>query len=425
MPLFTLGIGLGGFNIYWGTLWFPYKIVAVFIFLIVFLKYNCPIRTRFFNIFIYLLLFSLFVALILRPPNEPSNLPLLQRSYMRPFVQLFSYLSIVSLIPFVLKTLKNNETIHKFFRDYYLIVEVVMLFALLQFILLKLGLDFMPILRPNASDSPTAAFGVGDILIVRLYGVSGEPKTLAGLLFPYFFISLYNFYNRNYNRNYTYHLIMLLVCLFVMINAFSSAVLISLALGLFLTAFIWFRAKLKFILPFAVLVFSLKFLNPGKYSITPSGEIVPVSLYDVILARTVTRLSIQMEKTFEYRAIKYIFEEKPYFIVTGLGLGMFPYYITGGGRHGIDPIDSQWIAFLVDFGLIGIFLFLKFFFKIYKLKYTEIFSRNILFNSCLIGLFAAYLLGLGMGSYVYIILFLSLCLAVYKNHFTENFIQKS
>lgn len=412
--LFVLGVGLSGFSVYMGTLWFPYKIVSVFILLIVLIKKNSFKSSRYFRILLSVFGLSLFIALIVEPGYEQSNLPLLQRSHFRPFVQLFTYISIASIIPFVILNFKKETDLRFFLKRYNLIVEIVMIFAILQFILLSFGIDFMPILRPNLKDSVTAAFEYGGNVVTRLYGISGEPKTLSAFLFPYFFISLYNFYNRNYNKTYAYHIVMLFLSLFIIINAFSSAVLISLALGLILTTFIWFRSKIKFLVPLILLISSVQFLNPASFSLISGRDDLSISLYDVITERTVTRLSVEGNERIDYVAIRYVFDERPAALIAGLGMGMYPYYITSGGWYGIDPINSNWVVLFLDFGLIGLFVFMFFIYKSFKLRKIKSNRDNLLYNTALIGLFSSYVLGLGVSSYIYMVLFLSLTIVSHK-----------
>ncbi|GMU96856.1 hypothetical protein [Ignavibacterium album] len=414
LALFVAGIGFGGFNIYYGTLWFPYKIVSVFIVLVVLINSGKKIFPKYFKKLIVLFVISVIIALIFQPSIDQTNLPFFQRSSFRPFVQLFTYVSLAALIPFCLLVLKTENHFLIFIKRYFLIVELVMSFAVLQFIIQKLGMDFMPILRPNLTDSPTAAFSFQNTIILRLYGVTGEPKTLAAFLSPYFFTSLYNFYNKNYNRNNIYHLIMLLISLFVIINSFSSAVLLSLAITLSLASLIWFRNKIKILVPMVALILVLLYSNPGQTIISRGYIASSYSLYDLLVERTTGRLTSEMNERPEYIGINYLFNVKPYLSFTGIGMGMYPYYVTSSGSYGIDPIDSNWVIFLMDFGLLGVGLLLYNLIKLLGLRNKIIYKQDKQFNFALIGLFAAYVLGLGVGSYQYMMLFTGLAFSAYK-----------
>lgn len=419
LALFVAGIGFGGFNLYYGTLWFPYKIVSVFIMLAVLINSKKNIFPKYFKRLIVLFFISVLIAQLFQPSADQSNLPFFQKSSFRPFVQLFTYVSLAALIPFCLLTLKSENNYLTFIKRYFLIVELVMSFAVLQFIFQKLGMDFMPILRPNLTDSPTAEFSFQNTVILRLYGVTGEPKTLAAFLFPYSFTSLYNFYNKNYNRNPHYHLIMLLLSFFVIINTFSSAVLISLAITLTLTSLIWFSNKIKIFVPLVILILTILYFNPGQVIITSGYTTSSYSLYDLLAERTTGRLSSEFNQRPEYIGINYLFIDRPYFSFTGIGMGMYPYYVTSSGSYGIDPIDSNWVVFLMDFGLIGIGLLLYELIKLLNLRNKKTYRQDKLFNFALIGLFAAYVLGLGVGSYQYMMLFTGLTyssIRFIKNH---------
>ncbi len=417
--LFVLGIGVGGFSIYWGTVWAPYKVVSIFILLIVILRKRTLFSSRYFILFVSLFILSFAIAVYTSTKFNNPELPFLQQSYMRPFVQLFTYVSIASLIPFSLVALKSSYDLNNFLKRYYIIVEFVMVFALLQFILVKLGIDFMPILRPNVIDSQTAAFQYGNQLVTRLYGITGEPKTLSAFIFPYFFIQLYTFSVNKINKNIIYHLFMIFLCLFIIINAFSSAVLISLAVGLLLTSLIWFRNNLKFFIPLILVVLGIQFINPETYTLAKGVQTTATSLSDYVYFRTVDRLNQVGEHRIDYVAIKYLFEDKPDAILTGFGMGMYPFYLDLGGNYGIEPIDSNWVVLLLDFGILGILIFLYFFYKVFELLNYKLFKRSIDYNTCLIALLSSYVLGMGVGSYIYIILFLALTLVIRRNTINE------
>ena len=208
---------------------------------------------------------------------------------------------------------------------------------------------------------------------------------------------------------------MILLSLFIIINAFSSAVLISLAVGLLLTSLIWFRNNLKFFLPLILLMLGVQFINPETYTLVKGADITSTSLSDYVYFRTIDRLNQVGEQRIDYVAIKYLFENKPEAILTGFGMGMYPYYLDLGGEYGIEPIDSNWVVILLDFGFIGILFFLYLLYKVFAILKYKAFNRSTDYNTYLIALLSAYILGMGVGSYIYIILFFSLTLVSFRN----------
>ncbi len=423
LTLLIISSGVGGFNIYFGTLWFPYKIICLFIFFLVLFNLNKFFFHNYFKMIIILFIFSLLVAIIFFPSSEPPNLPLFQRKFVRPFLQLFSYASVAAIIPFVLKTLKTQEDFQTIFKNYYLIIEIVMCFAVLQFILIKNGIDFMPIIRPNIGDSGAATFVYDNIRIFRLYGISGEAKTLAAYIFPYFFISLFNFSKANYNRSYFYHILMLIISLFVLINTYSSAILISLVFCMLFSIFIWFKNNLKFIGLLVAFILIMQYVYLGSFSLIRTKTNTTYNVYNIIALRTVTRMQTKADATVDVRAMKYLFEKKPMAMLTGLGLGMYPYYLQLGGRHGIDPIDSTWMSFIMDFGFIGVAVFIYIFLKVFRIRYKKLFTNDVLYNSFLVGLTSSYFIGLGIPAYFYMIFFLAMTLASYRYIIRNNKLQ--
>jgi hypothetical protein len=355
---------------------------------------------------------AFLVTLIFKPEGDQSNIPLIQQIYLRPFVQFFTYISLASLLPFIMKTLTTQESLLSFLKRYYLVVEIVILFAVLQFILEKLGFGFMPILRRNLLTSPTAAFHLGNLDITRVYGITGEPKTLSAFVLPYFIITLYNFLKKAYNRNYYYHLVMLLTSLFVIINAFSSAALISLGLSVLFMVILKFENRLQFIFSLLVIILLFQSLNSNKFILSGENVKHDPNLNAIIFQRTIVRTASEEDQRPEFLSIKFLVEQKPYLMLMGIGMGMYPYFITGGGRYGINPIDSNWVIFLMDFGLIGIVIFLSIIIKMLKLRFSNPLLDNKLYNSCLVGLMSTYFLGLGIGSYQYMMLFMGLTLTI-------------
>jgi hypothetical protein len=269
-----------------------------------------------------------------------------------------------------------------------------------------------------------AAFGYEDTVINRIYGISGEPKTLATFILPYIFISTYNFLERNYNINKAYHLSFIAISTIVMIYTFSSALLMSAAIALPVISY-FFRHRIQksvlnfaFLIGFVVIVFGqvgAAFLGtPEKENYFEETQ-KEYSWSDILYERSFGRVEEEAEERFEMVALNYISKEQPGYLVTGFGLGMYNYHLPLP-RHGrgVEPIDSGWVVILMDLGILGLLFFLFLLNNISKLRNFNKHYNNIYLNSYLIGAIVAFLAHIGNNALYQIFLFLGLALAAYN-----------
>ncbi len=415
--LLLLSFGLNGFIALFGTLWFPFKIVMIITSLWVVRKPVKYLFHDFFNIFFFLLIISVTIALA-SSPSIPGK-TLLQGPLLRPLVQLYTYVSMILLIQFIVSIINTPERLQWSMKVYYRISEIIILIGLIHLFFLILNLNFLPILRPGGEDNLFAGFGFEGTMVNRVYGLSGEPKTLATFILPYIFISLYNFFTKYYNVNKFYHLIMLLISVLVMINTFSSAILISASIGLLIVPFLFIhRFGLKvLVLP---VIIGLGFLGFSLFGNLFSDSIINTNEYEFNLAnllyeRSFGRIDEEADTRFETIALEQIFNKDPQFLLTGYGLGMYNYHLPlSSHSRGVEPIDSGWVVILLDLGFFGLIFFFGVFVFLNKLKNLNRTLNSNILDSFIIGAIVGFLSHIGNNGLYQIFLFTGLSIAAYQ-----------
>ena len=418
LGLLFISFGLGAFNILYGTLWFPYKVVMIP--MIIYTLFNIKFTAvRIINSYFIILVISVLVA-ILTAPDEPGK-TFLQGPAMRPLVQLYTYAGLGLMIPFIIFIVNSPDRLQKSLKLYFRLSEIIIIFGVIHLIYIILGLEFIPIIRSGGADSVEAAFRIEEVRINRIYGFSGEPKTLATFVLPYLFISIYNYIENNFNINRIFHLTLLIASLLVIIYTFSTAILIS---SIFCVAIIpyLFRNRIKSsIVRFAAVVaiggLILIEVNNLFVKQEQKDETEQLGWLDIVYDRSFGRVDDEFDERRENIALNYIFKENPIFLPTGFGLGMYNYHLPlPMHSRGVAPIDSGWVVILMDLGIIGLLFFFTLFRFILRIKRDNrlLFDNNIILNSYLIGAFVGFVSHLGNNSLYWVFLFFGLSLAAAK-----------
>lgn len=252
------------------------------------------------------------------------------------------------------------------YPKYCLAVEVAIVFGIIHFICLKAGIEFMPILRQDGSFNEEAAFAsaTGE-RILRIYGVSGEPKSLAFLVLPYLIATLIMFSQGIYRRNsQRYHLIMLFSGIFVLIYTFSSAALITFAIGV--PVILWFLplkhlvSKLIPIGIIAIFAGSLWFAWED-IDTAPSHQTESQGFIELLYDRSFGRAQDEMESDRQERIVldHFIGDPNPMSRIIGYGTAQYTFLIPGQTiGNALIPMQSGFVLTLCDFGVLGIALYI-------------------------------------------------------------------
>jgi hypothetical protein len=419
MGLLFISFGLNSFTALAGTLWFPYKVVM---FPIVIFALSYAYSSNYSNGVIknYYLILALSVAVAwITQPNIPG-LTFLQGPTMRPIVQLYTYASMGMMIPFLVSIVNTTQRLHQSLTLYLRLSEIVISIGAIHLVFIILGIDFIPILRPGGTSNNIAAFGMEGTVINRIYGFSGEPKSLATFALPYIFISLYNYIEKNFNISRLYHISFLILSTIVMIYTFSSAILMSAAFGIVIIPFLFkHRIQSRVISFISIIILGIIILGEVsnlfiKSPASNSNE-KQLAWSDILYERSFGRVEDEVDERYESLALNYIFKKDPLFLLTGYGLGMYNYHLPlpKHGR-GVEPIDSGWVVILLDLGLIGLMFFFLLFRELITIKNINATYNNIYLNSYIIGSITGFLAHIGNNALYQIFLFYGLTLAAYN-----------
>lgn len=360
--LFSLALASLGFGNFWidafGSLWFPIKVVSLWSMIYLALNGQWSARIPRYirgigQILVLFLFLGCAVGYLVPIPETGEGASGFQGTALRPLIQLFGYLSATSLFALALLAFQVPGFLRRTLDHYAFVAIVVAIVGVYQFVAQKTGLGFMPIYRP-VGENGIAAFTYGNLVIDRLYSLTGEPKALGIFLTPFVVMGLAlgfrprNQFQRWWNRRSLFALVAI-----VDILTYSTAVLIALAAA---AVVLWAldRRPLFQIASILVVAFSLVAFTTSSL---PGSDITPgsgPSLQSLVYARTVERMDAEYKERNETAALRQL-EESPIYIVTGFGLGMYVYHLPGllGDLYGVNPIDSGWITTELDLGILG------------------------------------------------------------------------
>ncbi len=426
--LLALSLTALGFGNFWvvflGSICLPHKIVGLWSLAYVLLQaqtWSRPLtgakRHQLIIIFLWFLLACLLAYSLPLPPAAVNSSGT-QGASFRPLVQLVGYMSALSLVPLSFAAARVPGGMTRVLGIYAAAVLVVCIIAVYQYIVLKMGLPFMPIYRPDGGHSELAAFGIGGEVVARLYSVAGEPKQLGVFLTPFVVMGIsLSFESRRrwplwWNRRSVFALAAI-----VDVLTYSTAVLLALGIATLLAVFWNLRGYIRALASVLALVGMT-----GAMALSPDKARAPVKqttgLDEVFYTRTIGRLQVEGANRPEAQVLRKLTIDFPEYFPIGFGLGMAAYYIEGFylGEGGVEPIDLGWITLLTDFGAIGVALIL---FAVYKgasplLRAALAASPRdaLIFRGAagaLIGSCAAHL---GTGSFVPMMIFLGINLAM-------------
>ncbi len=372
-------MALGGFNWYWGgTVVFPIKLTMGFglLYLIFHADTWSWIVDTTGNGILWLCVGSVAVSVAMAYLIPTPDIAVLssgaQSRNLRPLVQVYTYITTLGIFPLALTALNSKQKLLRFCGCYMAMALFSGVVGVVQLVMVHTGHEFMPILRWNGEHSEIAAFSAGENVVQRLYALAGEPKTLSAFLLPALFMLLASLSSGNAGRRPWWSSWWILAVISVtFVFTFSTAALISFAVGLvFLGRVITLRGT-GALIPFALFVLILVAAVQGASRLTKletqndSGEI-QTGMVEVLYERVIGRLFESDESIHEVRALNYLFKQKPEALFAGLGPGMYVFHLGGTWDKGVDPIDSGWVVLFMDLGILGVVLFLVWLYRVWS-----------------------------------------------------------
>ena len=406
------------------TIWFPTKVIVLGMILCMIIYGNTK-RESIVTKVIYPFV-SVFFILILCGDVMACLLPGNHAKHINKFLRLFNsnYSYITSTVLLFYGCFLSRGFVKKVYPSYCLAMEVAILFGVIHYFCLKLGIEFMPILRENGTANIEALAQVGDQIYSRIYGVSGEPKTLGFLICPYTLLQMIMYGQGLYRfNNPIFHLCTIVVGIFALINTYSSAVIMNFAIASVLII-IFFPTgnivrKLGPVVLGAIIIWGL--FTYAKDGISPNpkeGNFIS-ALYDRSFGRAEREMSGDRQERvlLEY----YINDTRLLPKVIGYGPAQYTFHIKGqtiGNK--LVSVQSGLVLTLLDFGFLGIILlFCLFLLVIYllSLSYRKGSSYGIAFSIAALSSFIGSLI---YGNMVSCFIYLMLALYAYYDNCEET-----
>ena len=434
------GMAVGGFNWYWGgTLVFPNKLTMGFALL--YLVFHADTWSRKIkttgNGILWLCLgavaVSVAMAYLIPLPDIPVLSSGIQSRLLRPLVQAYTYITVLAIFPLVLTALNSKQKLLRFCNWYMAMALFSGVVGIVQLVMIHTGREFMPILRWNAEHSDVAAFSAGETLVLRLYAFAGEPKVLAVFLLPALFMVLASLTSgKAGHRSWWSRWWVLAVIGVTFVFAFSTAALIAFAVGLVLLGRVIALRGTGPLIAFAAVVLILAGAVQGASRLagletrTDSGDL-RTGMAGVLYGRVIGRLYESGDSLYEVQALEYLFKQKPEALFAGLGPGMYVFHLGGTWEKGINPIDSGWVVLFMDLGILGVVLFLVWFYRVWSRSVASIRHHQSgdaeLFKVEVISLasfIAAVFLNAGIGALPFICLFAGVLEAVRLESYQQS-----
>lgn len=342
------------------TIWHPTKVIAIGMMLSMLISGSSKREsdvTRLIIPFVtvfFILIFCGDVMAYLLPGEYAKHI----NKFLRLFNTNYSYITTTVLLFY--GCILSRGFVKKVYPSYCMAMEIAILFGVIHYFCLKLGVEFMPILRQDGTVNLEALAQVGDQVYSRVYGVSGEPKNLGFLVCPYTLLQIIMYGQGNFRfNNPTYHLCVISVGVFTLINTYSSAVIMNFAIASVLII-IFFPTgnlvrKLGPIVFGTIIIWGL--FNYAKEGVSPNpndGNFVS-ALYDRSFGRANREMSgdRQEKVLLEY----YINDPKILPKVIGYGPSQYTFHIKGQTiGNALIPVQSGLVLTIVDFGFMGIMM---------------------------------------------------------------------
>lgn len=403
------------------TIWFPTKIIALGMGICLFYKNNKRESSAYKLVYSIVLvcIIVLFLGDLIGVLFPGTYAPQINR-FIRMINSNYTYLTTTLLLLFGL--ILKPGFVKRVFPMYCLAIEFAIAFGLIHFFCLKLGISFMPILRQDGSVNLEALAEMGGQVVARIYGVSGEPKSLGFLICPYMIILLIMLGQGVYRINKKYHQMVLLVGIFVLINTFSSAALINFFLAVPLIMILMPFPKLTYktatiIVSLCIVVCFWCLINETKlYRFSANESSYVEQLYD----RTFGRAQNEMENGRQESVIlEHLASEKNIVhILFGWGVSQYTFHVPGqtiGGN--LIPVQSGLVLTLADFGFVGVLLILTLGYFLLKLLRLSLQNKNIYAQAFSVAALSSFIGSLMFGSIVTCFIYMMLAIYAYYDEY--------
>jgi hypothetical protein len=344
--------------------------------------------------------------------------------HISPFSRIFNanYTYITRLVLLIWGLMMGKGFVKRIYPSYCLAIEVAIIIGLIHYMCIKLGYGFMPILRQDGSFNKEAMAEVSGHIFTRIYGVSGEPKSLGFLICPYLIISVITWGKNLYRVNKWYHILMLLLGTFVLINTFSSAVLINFALIipilLLLVPLPKFTYKGGIIIACLCICFTLWQLKDEMNLYRKSD----VNFIEILYGRSFGRADKELNHGRQESVILKHFVEEPNVIngLFGWGVSQYTFHVPNQTiGSALIPVQSGLVLTLVDFGLLGMIYLVALWGLFIRLLKASILQENVYAMGFTAATISSFVGSLTFGSITSCFMYLLMALYAYCDDYDE------
>lgn len=406
------------------TIWFPTKVIVLGMMWCL-MMYGSEKRESEVTAIVRPLM-SFFVIILILGDVLAFVIPGDYAQHISKFSRLFNtnYTYITSFALLFYGCMMPSGFVRKAYPSYCLAMEVAIAFGLLHYMCLKAGIEFMPILRQNGSVNLEALTEVGGRVVSRIYGVSGEPKSLGFLVCSYVLVLIVMFGQGHFRfDNKKYHLLVILIGIFVLINTYSSAAIMNFVIAVpLIFLFLPTGGLIRMIAPYAICLLIIW----GGYSMltsTPVQDNNDQNFIEALYDRSFGRAQNEMEGDRQERVILDYYFADPDILskVVGYGPAQYTFHIPGQTiGSALIPVQSGLVLTLVDFGIIGIGIYCWIFLILYQVlkdayKFDRIYA--IAFS---IAALSSFIGSLMFGSLVTCFVYLMLALYAFYDSINDN-----
>lgn len=406
------------------TIWVPTKVIVLGMMLCL-MMYGSEKRESEVTAIVRPLM-SFFVIILILGDVLAFVIPGDYAQHISKFSRLFNtnYTYITSFALLFYGCMMPSGFVRKAYPSYCFAMEVAIAFGLLHYICLKAGIEFMPILRQNGSVNLEALAEVGGEIVSRIYGVSGEPKSLGFLICPYVLVLIVMFGQGHFRfNNKKYHLFVILIGIFVMINTYSSAVIMNFAIAVpLIFLFLPTGDLIRMIAPYAICIIIIW----GGYSMlasSPAQETNDQNFIEALYDRSFGRAQNEMEGDRQERVILDYYFADPDILskVVGYGPAQYTFHIPGQTiGNALIPVQSGLVLTLVDFGVIGIVIYCWIFLILYQILKDSYKVDSIYGIAFSIAALSSFIGSLMFGSLVSCFVYLMLALYAFYDSVDDN-----
>ena len=350
LALSFLAIGLSCFK-YAITIWTPEKIVNLGMVWCVLFHNGKRTNTAYkklyklFVVMVFLILYSDFVG-FLTPPKYGEHIGATKRIV----IQTFAYITPVIILLY--GSLLPKGFTGQLYRKYCHYTEIGLLIGFVHYIFTRIGIPFMPIQRLVGGTSGEEVLAtMGSDVVMRIYGLAGEPKGLGFLIVPYIVIQFVCLFKDNVIQ--WRKIVLLCIAFFVLFHTYSSSALLN--LFFILPVVFWvvrtcIPAKTKMRLLFFLMLFG------GLYCYDNLTGKNNISEYiDNLYGRTFERGQAELENDRQEAVIFDSYTKEPLGRqLAGWGMGQYTFQAPNQYiENSIVPVQSGLVLTLVDFGCLG------------------------------------------------------------------------